>query len=190
MNARRDERKSSIRRRLVRVLLATVVLFPVTACTETPDVVPYEALELPEDASDEEQSVTREQLNLVPDFLELPDEVALGDTLRYVVELENTSDQVVSLDPCPVYYQAWGESSVSVSRMSYLNCEDAPGDVAPGESVKFEMQLPLTDVDPIVGSIVWYLGGPGGETRADVSVSGEVEAVVGHSTESPGAEES
>ena len=144
-----------------------------------PQLVPYEALELPEDYGPEDATLTREQVRLRSRILEVPDEVVLGDTLRYVVELANGSDAPVSLEPCPVYYQAYGESGFALSRTSHLNCDDAPPEIASGAALKFEMELPIEDREAVGvdGSIVWYLGAPDGELRQDVNVSGVVKVV-------------
>ena len=141
-----------------------------------PPVVPYEELALPEE---EDGSVTPQQVKLRPRLLEVPDHVEAGDTLRYVVELSNDSGAPVPLDPCPAYYQAWGESSVAIARTSYLNCDDALPEIAPGGALRFEMELPIRGrhVPGVVGSIVWYLGTPDAEVRGEVYTSGEVTAV-------------
>lgn len=148
------------------------------ACQGTPpEIVPYEANPIPDDAPAGEPSVTEAQVRLEPELLEVPSKLELGDTLRYVVELRNDTDDPISLDPCPAYYQAWGESSVGVSRTSRLNCAEGPDTIGPGESQKFAMELPLVDTEPTEGAIVWYLGAPDAARRADVTISGEVEVV-------------
>ncbi|HEX2058064.1 MAG TPA: hypothetical protein VHI71_06815 [Actinomycetota bacterium] len=156
-------------------VIGLIALFSVGACNPTTgggDVIPYAELPVPEDASDEELIVTRDQVALVMSFLDVPAKVTLGSDIRYVVELRNVSDETVSLEPCPVYYQAWGESGFSVSRTSYLNCRDAPAEIVPGNRVRFEMRLPVDDEEAVHvdGGLVWYLGHPGaeGEYRMDV----------------------
>ncbi|HYP22012.1 MAG TPA: hypothetical protein VEV43_00395 [Actinomycetota bacterium] len=144
-----------------------------------PAVVPYEPLELPEDVVREDTALTEQQVKLRSDIVEVPDELVLGETLRYVVELTNESGTPVFLDPCPVYYQAWGESGFSVSRLSYLNCDDAPPEIAPGASLRFAMELPIEDPEAVHvdGSIVWYLGSPFGGRKQDVGASGAIDVV-------------
>ncbi|HEX2296343.1 MAG TPA: hypothetical protein VHN37_13670 [Actinomycetota bacterium] len=156
-------------------VLGVVTLFSLGACGPTPDprdVVPYAELPVPEDASDEELAMTSDQLALEIGFADVPQEVTLGSDIRYVVELRNVSDETVSLEPCPVYYQAWGESGFAVSRTSYLNCDEAPPDIPPGERLRFEMRLPVEDREAVQveGGLVWYLGHPGaeGDQRTDV----------------------
>ena len=163
-------------------IAGTAALVAMGACAPGPSdaVVPYEELLVPEDL-DEDDVVTDEQLTLEIDFLEVPRKLTLGSDLRYVVELRNEGDDAVELNPCPVYYQAWGESGFAVSRTSYLNCGDAPPLILPGDRLRFEMKLPMTDPEAVsvVGSIVWYLGSPGSPAgeRTDVHVSGETDVV-------------
>lgn len=146
---------------------------------DTPRVVPYEELALPEDYDDEDATLTEQQVRLGMEMLEVPEEVVFGEDLRYVVELTNESDVPVSLDPCPVYYQAFGESGFAISRTSHLNCDDAPPEISPGAALRFEMKLPIDDPEAlhVDSSLVWYLGAPDGDLRADVYVSGVVEVV-------------
>ena len=91
--------------------------------------------------------------------------------LRYVVELRNESDEDIPLDPCPAFYQAWGESGTGYFGPGYLNCEDAPSVVPVDGAVRFRMvlELPNDNIDgshTFTGTIVWYLGGPGDKTEA------------------------
>lgn len=167
-------RADATRARWLRIV-SLVALLAVGACDAAPDpraVVPYEEVPVPEDASDEDLAVTGDQLALEMQFLDVPRRVTLGSELRYVVELRNTGEDPVPLEPCPPYYQAWGESGFSVSRTSYLNCDEAPPDIPPGGRLRFEMRLPIEEREAVhvVGSIVWYLGSPEGE-RADVSTA-------------------
>lgn len=166
-----------------RAWFAGAVLAAVLAgCDAAPPpggVVPYEAL-LVDDDVDEDDLVTEAQLGLRANLVEVPDEVRLEEGLRYVVELRNEGKAAVSLDPCPAYYQAWGESGTGVSRTSYLSCDGAPGEIAPGESMKFEMELPIAEAgagDGFAGRIIWYLGHPGSADRGEMLVSGEVVTV-------------
>lgn len=158
------------------------------ACDSGNGIVPYRELPVPEDV-EEEGLVTEEQANLEMDFIDVPRTLTLGSELRYVVELRNTSDEAVPLDPCPVYYQAWGESGFAVSRTSYLNCDSAPPQIPAGKAVRFEMRLPIEDPEAVhvVGSIVWYIGHPGSpiEERMDVAVSGETDVVPRNPKASP-----
>jgi hypothetical protein len=114
---------------------------------------------------------TPEQASLRPVLLDVPHRVKLGNDLRYVVELRNESDKDVSLDPCPAFYQAWGESATAYFGPGFLNCEDAPSVVPAEGAVRFRMVLELPDDDiegshSFTGTIVWYLGGPGDNTEA------------------------
>ena len=114
---------------------------------------------------------TPEQATLKPALLDVPRKVKLGNDLRYVVELRNESDDEVSLDPCPAFYQAWGESGTGYFGPGFLNCEGAPSVVPAEGAVRFRMVLELPDDDidgshTFTGTIVWYLGGPGDNTEA------------------------
>lgn len=140
--------------------------------------VVYEHLPVEEEAL-EEALLTEPQADLVVDFAHVPERFTRGEGLRYVVLLRNTGVEPVSLTPCPAYYQAWGESGTAVSRTSYLNCDDAPGAVAPGAAVRFEMELPVGTQDVAAGFegiLVWYLGHPGGDPRGELINTGWIEA--------------
>lgn len=142
-------------------------------------MVPYEELALPEDYEDADATLTEQQQRLRIDMVEVPERVVFGEDLRYVVELTNDSDVPVFMEPCPVYYQAFGESGFAISRTSYLNCDDAPPEIPPGDAVRFEMKLPVDDPEAlhVDSSLIWYLGAPDGDLRTDVYVGGEVEVV-------------
>ncbi|HEX2049443.1 MAG TPA: hypothetical protein VHJ34_02285 [Actinomycetota bacterium] len=124
------------------------------------DVVPFERRPLPGDFDDAPR-VTAAQASLEPRLLRVPESAALGGVLAYVVELRNDSDEDVSLDPCPAFYQAWGESGTAVFGPGLLNCDDAPPAVPAGGSVRFRMELPMPDDfdgrNSYAGTIVWYL---------------------------------
>jgi hypothetical protein len=114
---------------------------------------------------------TPEQAALEPVLMDVPRKVKPGNDLRYVVELRNESDNDVSLDPCPAFYQAWGESGTAYFRRGFLNCEDAPSVVPADGAVRFGMalDLPNDNIDGslgFTGTLVWYLGGPMDNTAA------------------------
>ena len=134
------------------------------------EVVPFVERPLNVDSS-HAPDPTPEQATLKPLLLNVPRKVKLGNDLRYVVELRNESDEDVSLDPCPAFYQAWGESGTAYFGPGFLNCEDAPSVVPADGAVRFRMVLELPDDDiegsnSFTGTIVWYLGGPGDSTEA------------------------
>ena len=66
-----------------------------------------------------------------------------GHEIPFIVRLQNGGDEAVSLDPCPVYRTAWGESGLSLDAVSYLNCDGAPDQIPPGGTVRFDMTIPL-----------------------------------------------
>lgn len=151
-------------------LALTVCVCALSACesSDPTGTVPYVSQPVPEDANPDEL-VTEAQSSLVADLFDVPREVELGGTLRYGVSLENTGDSDVALEPCPAFYQAWGESGTAVSETSFLNCEEAPDAIAPGETARFEMELVLDDVETdFKGSVVWYLGHPDSSHRGEM----------------------
>jgi hypothetical protein len=96
--------------------------------------------------------------------------VVRGRPLTYTVDLTNTSDVAVALDPCPVY----GESIGKEMRLYRLNC--APGSIGPQRTVRFAMVLEipaeLAAGDTILG---WQLidpAGLGAEAMRHVTASG------------------
>jgi hypothetical protein len=138
-----------------------------TAATE---VVPFVERTLNVDPS-RAPDTTPEQAGLEPVLTDVPRKVKPGNDLHYVVELRNESDNDVSLDPCPAFYQAWGESGTAYFRRGFLNCEDAPAVVPAGGAVRFGMalDLPNDNIDGslgFTGTLVWYLGGPMDNTEA------------------------
>lgn len=91
---------------------------------------------------------------------EVPAEVLLGSTARYVAMLTNTSSSAVPLQPCPAYVASFGEGSVATFQRSLLNCEAAPPTVEPGRSVQFEMKMTIEgeDIGPgFEGKFHWRL---------------------------------
>jgi hypothetical protein len=138
--------------------------------TSATEVVPFVERPLNVDSS-HAPDTTPGQAALKPVLMDVPRKVKLGNDLRYVVELRNESDEDVSLDPCPAFYQAWGESGTGYFGPGYLNCEDAPSVVPAHGAVRFGMvlDLPNDNIDgspALTGTIVWYLGGPGDNTEA------------------------
>jgi hypothetical protein len=139
------------------------------------EIVPF--VERPLDVeSSQAPDPTPEQATLKPALMDVPRNVKLGNDLRYVVELRNESNEDISLNPCPAFYQAWGESGTAYFGPGYLNCEDAPSIVPADGAVRFRMvlQLPDADIDgpgshSFTGTIVWYLGGSGNNTEAAFS---------------------
>ena len=72
----------------------------------------------------------------------LPRTVRAGTTLKYGVALTNPTSKPISLDRCPGYVEAVGDSSGLTVKLTYaLNCTPV-GAVAPGDTVLFEMRIP------------------------------------------------
>ena len=132
-------------------------------------VIPFEDSEASQDEEDLPPA-TPEQQRLVPKATGFPKTLTMGETLRYVVELHNPTNDAISLDPCPGYYQAWGESGTAVFGPGVLNCEDAPDEIGPGETVAFEMELDIPasieGAECFSGSVFWYLGTSGEDSES------------------------
>jgi hypothetical protein len=81
--------------------------------------------------------------------------VAPGDSIRFVVELTNTSGRTLALEPCPTYriYVA-GSSALEPDRP--LNCAAAPTTFYQGDTLRFEMLYTIpADVSPGDQLLVW-----------------------------------
>jgi hypothetical protein len=93
--------------------------------------------------------------------------------LRYIVELRNESDEDVSLDPCPSFFQVWGEDSLPVFGPGFLNCEEAPPVVPSNGTLRFWMEIPMPNdfdgQDFYAGTIYWRLSGVSGGFGSDTS---------------------
>ncbi len=151
--------------------VVVAVWFCLGGCADESEVatVPFIKRPLHVDSSDAPDP-TPEQAALRPALVDVPRRVELGNDLRYVVELRNERGDDVSLDPCPAFYQAWGESGTAYFGPGFLNCEDAPSVVPAGGAIRFRMVLELPDddidgQDSFTGTIVWNLGGSGSNTE-------------------------
>ena len=67
-----------------------------------------------------------------------------------VVEVTNDGVGAFQLDPCPVYSITFGEVGASATARNQFNCAAAPGELAPGESLRFaaELALPPQEFEP------------------------------------------
>ncbi|HKD96474.1 MAG TPA: DUF4232 domain-containing protein [Micromonosporaceae bacterium] len=84
--------------------------------------------------------------------IEAPSSVERGETLSYAVDITNTSDVAVPLNPCPVYWEAIVKQFVTYR----LNC--APGAIAPGQTVRFSMQIALpADLPTGATTLMWRI---------------------------------
>ena len=161
---RRNGKKGSLGRRYTSAAVACLLMIPGCGGYDG-GVVPFKE---PSEGSLDEADIppaTSEQQSLVPKAKNLPKNLTMGETLSYIVELHNPTKDAISLDPCPGYYQAWGESGTAVFAPGVLNCEDAPGEIGPGETVSFEMEIDIAEsidgADCFSGSVFWYLGSSG-----------------------------
>ncbi len=168
-------------------LIAATVACDTTPTVDHSTVVPYERRPLPDPEADFDEwpSIAPEQEILRATFVRVPKAVRLGEDLRYVIALHNASDEDVSLNPCPAYYSAWGESATAYFAFGYLNCPDAPPEIPADGTVRFEMVLDmphdLDGLDRFPGTIIWRLQGSDGETESAFSDT----VVVGASEFSP-----
>lgn len=119
-------------------------------------VVPFK--ELPIDRG--QVRVTQALRSLTISLEDVPREVTLGETARYVVALKNTSPKDVSLEQCPAYGAWYGEGRTAVGEHYLLNCAAAPREIAAYETVRFEMKQQI-DGEGITagysGSFHWRL---------------------------------
>lgn len=85
---------------------------------------------------------------LVVELVEVPPRAPFDGTLRTVVELRNTGDEALSLDPCPVHRQSFGESGTGVFATNELNCPPAPEEIPAGGRLRFaaELELPAEEI--------------------------------------------
>ena len=154
-------------------LALAAILLSSAGCTSSTEsiggTVPFVRHPLGVDVSDAPDP-TPEQAQLKPVLKDVPSTIKPGRDLRYVVELRNPTDDDVSLDPCPAFYQAYGESGTAYFGPGFLNCEDAPLAVPAGGAVRFEMILELPKRFDgrtyFAGSLIWYLGTSGQSTEA------------------------
>lgn len=104
------------------------------------DVLPYDPdspLE-PADLSDEWGHVEVE-------IIEAPDVVtAGGDDFPVVMEMHNTLDEAISLEPCPIWEAGMGESSEVSSVEGVLPCDEIES-LRPGERIRLRMEMPPTE---------------------------------------------
>lgn len=152
----------------VRALLAAVVLVagscaPVqTGRVQSADasgVVPFVAR--PNPSGPDVFGDLHQYAAVEPSLEEVPSDVAIGETLRFVVALRNPTDQDIRLTPCPTFYMAWGEDDVVVNHKGLLNCPDGPKSLPGQSAVRFEMKLVIEQVKYLrpgyPGKVFWRL---------------------------------
>lgn len=95
--------------------------------------------------------------------LTLPHPARAGATLRYVVTLSNRTDTAVRLDPCPSYTETFylpsPPTNPHLSQALFLNC-DSVSSIAPGQRVRYEMQLRLPAMPSGLAKFGWHLNVP------------------------------
>jgi hypothetical protein len=82
------------------------------------------------------------------ELVELPPTAPFAGTIHLIVELSNPGAEPVSLDPCPVYRLAYGESGTVIEINNELNCSVAPDEIPAGGRLRFatELDLPSEEV--------------------------------------------
>jgi hypothetical protein len=100
---------------------------------------------------------------LHPTIEGLPESVRRGETLHYWVRVTDmaTGGEPTSLDPCPGFVQflQWGKAHPAVEDEHYVNCDEAPSSIAPGTSIRLEMELAIpADAPTGSASLTWKLG--------------------------------
>jgi hypothetical protein len=115
---------------------------------------------------------------LKAELVDLPERAPFDGTLQVVVELSNPSPDPVSLDPCPVYRLAYGESGTVVDIHNEMNCAAAPDEIPAGGALRFaaELDLPREEIPRgfegtvIVQVYVFYLDDAhGSHARAELA---------------------
>ena len=77
--------------------------------------------------------------------LDAPDSVS-GDTLPFVLEMTNDTDEAIPIGRCPFYDVAFVTAAERAEARSYLNCPAAPDRVRPGDVIRFQVEVPLEGV--------------------------------------------
>ena len=98
-------------------------------------------------------------------IIEAPEVVtAGGDDFPLVLEMRNTLDRPITLDPCPVWEAGMGESSEVSNVEGWLPCDEI-GSLRAGERIRLRMNMPPTELatssqglEPRVG-LGWRLKG-------------------------------
>jgi hypothetical protein len=110
-------------------------------------------------------------------ILALPKELVLDEPTFFVVELANTGAEPVDLEPCPAYSLGFGEEGTADFFESYLNCDDAPSQIASGQSLRFEMRFAARSgvfPDRFSGILYWEIHAIGDRPSAS---TGYIETV-------------
>jgi hypothetical protein len=120
--------------------------------------VPFRLLPVESPPSIPSDSALRD---LSVEVVSAPEEAEPGETLEFVVSINNPTAEPVQLEPCPAYFANFGESSITTRPvLSLLNCE-AADPIPPSGAERFAMEIELTedlrDLRLDFGSIFWRL---------------------------------
>ena len=155
-----------IEQRLVRVALALAAIG--TGCSgdgDGPRAFELDVRPADNDKLLEAPDLSDEWAHVEVEIVEAPRKVtAGGDDFPLVLEMRNTLDDTVSMDPCPVWEAGMGESSEVSKVEGTLPCE-AIGSLGPHERIRLRMTMPPTELatesqglEPLVG-LGWRLKG-------------------------------
>jgi hypothetical protein len=127
-----------------------------------------------------EQPEPRSPLGELTASLETPATVDAGDTLIYVVDLTNPTDQPVALSPCPAYIQS-APSPTPFKDIEALNCTTV-GSIAAHDTVRFEMHMQIPGDTPAETlRISWSLLGPDASAHASALINVAAASTAAHS---------
>lgn len=90
---------------------------------------------------------------------DVPTTVAYDQDLVFTVVFTNKTAVDIQLEPCPVFYMAFGESSVGVSPGGWLQLNCGEGRVVPAEdSLGFEMRIENLEEEgtDLSSSTIWW----------------------------------
>ena len=154
----------------LRSLLAATVLMiachgdgpPSSSAPVERSIVPW-SYRPPEDggATDTVPAAADPQRDLQAKMLQAPTTATAGQPLRFVISLGNPTGEAIRLEPCPVFFASFGESSTATFLRSQLDCQAAPS-IASGDAAAFEISMdvprePDFTIEGLVMSIHWRL---------------------------------
>jgi uncharacterized protein DUF4232 len=128
----------------------------IAPCYSRLSVSPFQAWPAPE------PSPTPSPLSLLAIRIDTPPSVAAGSVLHYTVRLDNVGkDPVVFSAICPIYIE-WAASSSGAfaKELHVLNCAPV-GNIAPGASVAFAMEISVPRTAAGGYTLVWRFVAPG-----------------------------
>lgn len=128
----------------------------IAPCYSRLSVTPFQAWPAPE------PSPTPSPLSLLAIHIDAPPSVVAGSVLDYTVRLDNVGkDPVVFSTTCPIYIEWAANSSGAFAKdLHVLNCAPV-GNIAPGASVAFAMEISVPGTAAGEYTLVWRFVVPG-----------------------------